>query len=56
MADYETFCDRYGLDPGSQEAREQYHEATKQLEILHATAARTETHKAIAKAKRGSSS
>ena len=56
MADYKTFCDRYGLDPDSQEAREQYREATKQLEILHAAAALTEAQEAIVKAKRDSSS
>ena len=56
MTDYKTFCDRYGLDPDSQEAREQYREATKQLEILRAAAARAEAQEAIAKAKRGSSS
>ena len=51
MTDFETFCDRYGLDPGSQEARKQYHDAVERLKRLHAAAARAETQEAIAKAK-----
>jgi hypothetical protein len=53
MADYKTFCDRYGLDPDSQEAREQYREATAQLAILQTAAARAEAQEAITKARRG---
>ena len=52
MADYRSFCDRYGLDPDSREAREQYREAVAARKALYSAAAYAETQEAITEAKR----
>ena len=38
MADFETFCDHYGYDPRTAEARAEYEEYRRTLRDLHAAA------------------
>ena len=38
MADFETFCDHYGYDPRTAEARAAYDEYCRTLRTLHAAA------------------
>ena len=38
MADFETFCDHYGYDPRTAEARAAYEEYRRTLRDLHAAA------------------
>lgn len=52
MADFNTFCKRYELDPKSKEARDQYAEANANLQALFGASAKVETEEAIEKAKR----
>lgn len=52
MADYKTFCDRYSLNPESQETRDQYREAMAAREALYSAAAYAEAREAITEAKR----
>ena len=47
MADYNSFCARFGLDPWSQDARFQYQKAQDALHALHTAAAKAETFAAI---------
>ncbi|MFP4147783.1 MAG: hypothetical protein ACLFSI_08745 [Halorhodospira sp.] len=51
MSDYTTFCERYGLDPESEESRAQYREAQEALAALRRAAAGAEAREAIDKAK-----
>ena len=51
MTDFKRFCERYDLDPSSQEARDQYAEARENLAALHSAAAWAATSEAIEKAK-----
>ena len=43
--DYSAFCARYNLDPETEDARAQFEEAQRQLEILERAAARQEAKK-----------
>ena len=43
MADFQTFCKRYELDPTTDDAREQYQAARDALATLHGAAAKAET-------------
>ena len=38
MADYETFCAHYGHDPRTAQARAEYDEYRRTLQVLHAAA------------------
>ena len=38
MADFETFCERYGHDPRTAEARAEYEEYRRTLHVLNAAA------------------
>ena len=51
MTDFKRFCERYGLDPASQEAREQYDQAQANLRALYGAASKAETDEAISKAR-----
>jgi len=42
MTDYKTFCAHYSLDPETEEARAQYEEAQRQLDLLERAASRYE--------------
>ena len=50
MTDFKTFCEQYGLDPRSQEARDEYAEALENLKALYSAASKAETSEAIERA------
>ena len=51
MTSFKDFCERYGLDPRSQEARDQYAEALENLKALYGAAAKAENAEAVDRAK-----
>lgn len=53
MTTYREFCQRYELDPETEEARAQYWEAQRQLDLLERAAARHEARVAIERAQKG---
>ena len=50
MTDYTTFCERYGYNPDTDEARQAYREAWANLNALYGAAAKAETSEAIERA------
>ena len=51
MTDYETFCERWQLDPSLSSSKLEYEEARKAMEALQRAAAKAEAAEAIEKAK-----
>ena len=47
MSNYQAFCERYGLDPYSDKARNDYVEAQRNLRALHSAAAKAGAAQAI---------
>lgn len=53
MVNFHTWCRRYGYDPQTEEARRDYEEAQRQLDLLERAAARQEAKEAIRRAQEG---
>ena len=54
MASYKQFCERYRLDPTTQEARDQFDQAQANLRALYSASARDQAKEAIDKADQAS--
>ena len=50
MTDFKTFCERYGYNPDTDEARQAYREAWANLNALYGAAAQAEASEAITRA------
>ena len=51
MTSFKDFCERYGLDRNSDEARKAYREAQENLRALYSVASQAEAAEAVERAK-----